>query len=208
MKAFAMMLAGALLPVCACSTSKPISENEVFVGQIAYLATSSEAATGFHYVPQPDEALRGVLPRTADVPPAKSLISACGQNSGGQFALVRLYYYWLNSGVAVVSFSPWTIAGTELPIARGNVVEVQLRPGLSNSRCAVITKVRTASLSAGNCEYRLDKKSALEATLGGFSPNGGPGAASLYCPFMEAEGWKAAHMGPSGDGTVWSKTPL
>jgi hypothetical protein len=206
MKPLRILLAIGLLAMSACA-SKPIAENEVFIGQVSYMATADEATNGFHYVAQPDEALQHVLPRSGDVPPAKSLIAACGQNPDAKFVLVRLYYYWLNSGVAVASFTPWTMVSAELPVARGNIVEVDMRSGRSSSRCAVITKVRAASLSEGSCEYRLDKEGALISALSVFSPNGGPGSASLYCPSLETEGWKTVHLGPGNGGLVWSKSP-
>jgi hypothetical protein len=204
-------LAG-LLSITACVGAATAPPTELFVGQIAYVATSAEARQGFYYVPEADEAVFGVVPRTDKVPPANPLIAACDydQNRTGQFALVRLYYYWLDASKEIVSFSRWTIVDDNLALQRGNVVEVEVRSKPGGARCAVVKKVRAARLEEVECEYRDNKRNAALAALSKFSPAGGPGAASLYCPFLTSEGWKAEPTGPYAGGFggfAWSKIP-
>ena len=93
---------------------------------------------------------------------------------------------------------------------RGNLVEVNVRFKSAKSICAVVTKVRAVGLDEVECEYHDNKRSTVVSALAKFSPAGGPGAASLYCPFFVTEGWKKSPIGPYGGGGfggfAWSKT--
>ena len=184
----------------------------VVLGQVAYAAQGDEAEHGFHFVPEAEDALAGIVSKAVDVEPANKLLAACGKEDKSQmsFALVRFYYFWNNEASGVIrDFSGWTMVDAGLSIAKGNIVEVQLRPGPSNSRCAGISRVRTEKMTTGDCEYRQNKKGAFEKGLALIDPYGGPGSASLYCPFLKTEGWQAKPFGPFAavDGIVWSRPP-
>jgi hypothetical protein len=207
MKGLRLTLIVGLLSACATAPRSP-DPGEVFLGQVSYIATPDEASHGFRYVGRPDEALDGVLPRWESVPPANSLMASCGyeQSTETKFLLVRFYYYWTDSkGRDLRSFSRWTMVEAGLPVETGNMVEVEVRPGLAKSRCAVTKKIRAVSLKAGECAYLENKKGAFASAMAAVSPYGG--SASFYCPFIETEGWKSRPLGPFGGigGFVWSK---
>jgi hypothetical protein len=200
------------LAISACATPQPPPAGQRFLGQISYVATPEQANHGFFYSAKADEAIYGVVPESAQVPPATKLIAACGhdQNSDTRYALVRFYYYWFDASRSIQNFSRWTMVESSLSVERGDIVEVELRQGSSNSRCAVVNKIRATSLDEAECEYRDNRTSATFKALSIFSPAGGPGSASCYCPFIEAEGWKATSLGPASGsmgGIAWSKGP-
>jgi hypothetical protein len=202
-----------LLLVSGCASEPPPPPEELLVGQVQYVATAHEAKRGFYYTAKYNETIYGVIPASSNVPAATALMKDCGYdgNPETRFALVRFYYFWLDASRSIHSFAPWTMIAAGVPVERGNIVEVDVRSGASKSRCAVVTKVRAADLDAAECEYRDNKINWISKELNRFSPAGGPGAASVYCPFLEAEGWRQKPIGPfagsSDGGYAWAKTP-
>src|SRR5262245_56856350 len=142
-----------LLGMGACATPPPIPDRATFLGQISYVAGPDEAAQGFHFVAQPDEALNGVLPQSRDVPPAKRLIAGCGaeHDADAKFVLVRFYYYQVSRSGRIDDYSRWAMVEGGLPVERGNLVEVEQWPGQAKSRCVVAKKVLAVTLAAAGC---------------------------------------------------------
>lgn len=202
-----------MLLCSSCASEPPPPPEELYVGQIQYVATADEAKRGFYYFAKSTETIYGVIPISRDVPPAKTLMNDCGYdgNPETRFALVRLYYYWFDASHSIASYAPWTMVAPGVAVERGNIVEIDLHSSTPKSRCARVTKVRAADLASAECEYHDNKVNAINRELNKFSPAGGPGAASMYCPFLEAEGWKQKPVGPFGGsccgGYAWSKTP-
>jgi hypothetical protein len=123
---------------------------------------------------------------------------------------VRFYYYWFEASRGIANFSRWAMVDSNVSVERGNIVQVELRPGPSNSRCAVVNKVRAISLDEAECEYRDNKRGGVFSALAHLDSGGGPGSASFYCPFVKAEGWRATPLGPAAGsmgGIAWSKAP-
>jgi hypothetical protein len=195
-----------LLGMGGCATPPPIPDRATFLGQISYIARPDEVAQGFHFIAQPDEALNGVLPHSRDVPPAKHLIEACGaeHSADANFVLVRFYYYQVGRSGRLDDYSHWAVLEDGLLVERGNLVELEQRPGQGKSRCLVTSKILSATLAAAGCEYHRDQQGALFSALEMVS---GQASASLYCPFLEAEGWKSAQVGLFG-GLAWWKPTL
>jgi len=193
------------LGISACATAPPIPDAATFLGQIAYVARPEEVAQGFHFVAQPDEALNGVLPHSRDVPPATHLIEACGaeHSADAKFVLVRFYYYQVGRSGGLDDYSHWAVIEDGLPVERGNLVELEQRPGQAKSRCLVTSKILAVTVAAAGCEYHLDQQGALVSALDMLS---GQASASLYCPFLEADGWKSAPVGLFGGLAWWKST--
>ena len=205
MKLTQLLSAVGLLALGACATKPAIPDRAILLGQVAYVAQSGEATTGFRYVAQTDDALNGVLPSSRNVPPAQELITSCSaeHDDDARFALVRFYYYEVGRSAPLHDISLWTMVGAGLPVARGNLVEVDLHRGSSKSECRVINRVRAANIGAAGCQYHGDEEGALFSVMDMVS---GQASASLYCPFYEEEGWKATAIGVMG-GLAWWKAP-
>ena len=201
-----------VLLVSSCASEPPPPPEELYVGQVQYVATADEAKHGFYYTAKSTETIYGVIPASHDVPPATKLMTSCGYdgNADSKFALVRLYYFWLDASKSIHSFAPWTMIATGVAVKRGNIVEVDVHTR-GKARCGIVTRVRAPDLDAAECEYHDNKLNFLSRQLNRFTPAGGPGAASMYCPFLEAEGWKQKPIGPfagsSDGGYAWAKTP-
>jgi hypothetical protein len=202
------VVAAIALLLSACASSPPPAPIEFYIGQVIYVATAEEASHGFHYTASADEALHGFVPDSLDVPPATGLINSCAYDGSPdtRFAVVRFYYYWLNAPVRIVTLNRWSMVDKGLSVQRGNIVELTVHSTSASSRCAVVAKLRAANLGEAHCEYRVNQKGWVENALAAFSTAGGPGAASLYCPFLETEGWNRVPDGGYG-GFLWSKTP-
>src|SRR5262249_16044769 len=160
------------------------------------VATADEAKRGFYFTAKSNETIYGVVPASSDVPPATKLMTSCDydNNADSKFALVRLYYFWLDASKSIHAFAPWTMIAPGVAVERGKIVEVHMQTG-GSARCASVTRVRAPDLDAAECEYHDNKLNALSRQLNKFSPAGGPGAASMYCPFLQAEGWKQKPIG-------------
>lgn len=203
----------AMLLFCSCASGPPLPPEELLVGQIQYVATADEARRGFFWAARSTETIYGVIPRSRDVPAAKSLMNDCAYdgNPDTRFALVRFYYFWFDASRSIASFAPWVMIAPGVTVARGNIVEVDAHAASPKSWCGVVTKVRAEDLASAECEYHDNKLNWINKELNRFSPAGGPGAASMYCPFLEAEGWKQQAVGPFGGsccgGYAWSKIP-
>ena len=202
-----------LLLISACASEPPPPPEEIYVGQVQYVATAQEAKHGFYYSARGTETIYGVVPRSHEVKPATELMKSCGSDASadGSFVLVRFYYFWFDASKSIASFAPWAMVAPGLKLDRGNLVEVEVRTASAKSRCAVVTKVRSPDLDGAECEYHDNKVDSVSRMLNRLSPAGGPGAASLYCPFLQEEGWKQKPLGPFGGsccgGYVWSKAP-
>jgi hypothetical protein len=198
-----LMTVAGLLSLGACATSEPIPDRVTFLAQVSYVAKPDEAAQGLHFVAQPDEALNGVVPHSQDVPSADRLIGACGDehNADAKVVLVRLYYYEVGRSGRLDDYLRWAMVEGGLPVERGNLVELEQRPGAAKSRCVVTSKIRATTIDAAGCEYHRNQEGALAASLDAIS---GQASVSLYCPFFEAEGWKSSPVGVIG-GLVWWK---
>jgi hypothetical protein len=113
----------------------------------------------------------------------------------------RTQFFWHNatSGIVRQYVRASTVAkGVQLSV--GNIVEVEQRGELTR-----VIRVKYGSLAEGRCEYRRADRSTVGSALDAINPVGGPGAASLYCPYLEEEGW-----GPLRHvrGIEWFKPPL
>src|SRR5262245_35185579 len=149
MKLAQVLLAVGLSGAGACTSPQPIPDTATFLGQISYVAPLDEAARGFHFVAQSDDALNDVLPQSTDVPPAKRLIAACAgeHNVDVKLVFIRFYYYQVGRSGQLYDFSHWAMVEGGLPVERGNLVEVEQRLGQGKSRCLVTTNIRAATLS-------------------------------------------------------------
>jgi len=201
-----------LLVTVAClgdaSAARHSTTMQTFLAEIAYIPTADEVASGFHYTPNENAGLLGESERSADVAP-KTPAKPCGAETPEptQVVLARVYYYWIDRSPGVVSLMPLTVVSPNITVARGNLVELTLGFGPGKSVCAVVTSVRAESLAAGGCEFRVNKRGAVAGAIVALD-HGGPGAASLFCPFFETEGWKLVQIGPlpkEYGGVAWSK---
>lgn len=191
-----------LLALGACTTTPSIPARAVLLAQVSYVAQGDEAVKGFQHVAQPDEALNGVVPQPKHQPPAKRSIESCSgaHDADAKFALVRFYYFQVGRSGMLFDFSEWTLVEAGVPVERGNLVEVELRP---NSRCMVTRKIRATNLAAAGCEFHRDEQSALFSVLDMAS---GQASASLYCPFFKTEQWTSTAIGVVG-GLAWWEPP-
>ena len=177
-----------------------------FIGQIQYVATAAQARHGFYYTAKRNERIYGVMPDSMEVPPATELMKSCAYdgNPGARFALVRYYYHWTDAGQSIKSYARWALVQEGLSPERGALVEVSVRA----SECAVVTTIRAQDPEELDCEYRDNKRSAVAQGIASFMYTGGPGTASLYCPFLEQEGWQKTPLGGSSNrllgGFAWS----
>lgn len=199
-KKFFLNALGALF-LGGCATILPMPEHTLVLGEVGYIASR-------------DEVLKGLKLGSDDVPPPKAFVHECSPDDNavvdGNFVLVRYYYYWQNVPSGIVhQGARWAVVPGGLTIELGNVVEVELSAGKTNPRfrCSTISRIRFEDLKAGHCEYRQDPDTPFDTTLTAVNPGGQAGAAALYCPHVEAEGWEQFFMGVNG-GSAWRKKPL
>jgi hypothetical protein len=161
-----------------CLATKPIPVGTMLLGQVTYVGNGSEAARiNPRWIPE------GVLdghpasPSRRESGTTKELMASCslGDDTASRFALVRLYYQH------DIDHSEWAIVDASSLVEPGNIVEVELRQGSANSRCAAIKTIRAGSISAGACVYAVVSKRAF---------NYYAASLSLRCLDIESEGWK------------------
>ena len=198
-RTFLLIALGAVF-LGGCATTLNMPEHTLVLGEVAYIAGQ-------------DEILKGLKLGPDEVPPPMTFVNQCGPDANavadGSFVLVRYYYYWQDVPPRIVDQGArWTVVPPGLAIKLGNLVEVELSPGKRNRtfRCATISRIRFESLKGGQCDYRLDPHTTFDTTLTAANPVGGAGAAALYCPHVEAEGWEPFSMGVNG-GSAWRKRP-
>lgn len=189
-----------LFVLYGCATTQ-LPERTILLGEVAH-------------IPQRDEVLNGFRVGPDNIPPPKDLMAGCGYDEKGagdrKLVLVRYFYYWHNVASGIVRNGvKWTAAANDLALAQGNIVEVEFLPGRAgpDSRCATIKQIRSLDLTTAQCEFRKNQRNALGAFLDLTNFLGGPGSASLYCPFLEAEGWQKMLIGPY-DAIAWAKQPV
>jgi hypothetical protein len=196
---FLLVALGALF-LGGCATVLPMPEHTLVVGEVGHIASRDEIFKGLKLGPD-------------NVPPPKTFVNQCGPEENaivdGSLVLVRYYYYWQNVPPGIVhQGARWTVVPDGLAVDLGNVVEVELLAGKTNPkfRCATISRIRFENLEEGQCEYRQDPYTTFDTTLTTVDPVGRAGAAALYCPHVEAEGWERFSMGVNG-GSAWRKRP-
>jgi hypothetical protein len=205
-KTFLLAALGALFLGGCATVSRPrrsvlpMPEHTLVLGEVGYIASQ-------------DEVLKGLKLGSDDVPPPNAFVQQCNPDDNavedGVFVLVRYYYYWQNVPSGIVhQGARWAVVPSGLTVEPGNVVEVELSAGKTNPkfRCSTISRIRFEDLEAGQCEYRQDPHTTFDTTLTAVEPAGRPGAAALYCPHVEAEGWEQFFMGANG-GSAWRKKP-
>jgi hypothetical protein len=189
-----------------------IPPGTMVLAEVAHVAQGDEATQGFKRTAGPDEGLNGTRLKADKATPAKHAMAACGVSaanaSGHSFVLLRLYYYWNNQSAGVVhDFVAWAVVGPDVQVADGNIVKVELLAGPSDSRCATVRAVVSASLKGSDCEYRKNEMGTVDRMLGAVNPLGGPGSASVYCPLVDKEGWKKLSITAFPGAAVWSSQP-
>jgi hypothetical protein len=204
------MLVAGMLAACTIIPAEP-SAQTMLLGQVSYIAGYDEAIGGkLRYVSDPELVLKGASTGEEHVPPAKGLMSACNLNEATdkRFARVRLFYLFPRpkSRPTWREVAIWTMIDTEAPIDKGNIVEVELRAGPGDSRCAAVEKIWAKNLAANFSVY-------LYATAQPHQEE----VAYFYSRALEADGWQqmaGPHSwlygaGPVGyyDGYFWYKPP-
>jgi hypothetical protein len=169
-----------------CATHTPIPDGTRTLWEVAYVPTRKEIVTGDIQLARDN---RGREPIKAAGLHADLLKRGIKDEDivDGSVVLGRTQYYWHNviSGVVRQYLRPSTVRkGLELDV--GNVIEVEIVGGY-----ATAVRVRYKTLADGKCEYRRKDRSAVSSVFNAINPIGGPGAASLYCPAIEAQGWFA-----------------
>ena len=202
-------LASIVIAVSPIAGATGIPPGTVVLVEIAHVARGDEAVRGFHRTPGAEEGLDGAPLKADKATSAKNAMTACGIRpedvAEHPFVLLRLYYFWHDETSRVVhDFVAWATVGTGVQVADGNIVEVELLAGPGDSRCATIRTVVSTSLKGGECAYRKNDMGALGNALGAVNPLGGPGSASVYCPFVDKEGWKKLSITAFPGASVWS----
>ena len=178
-------LLGVLLVATSGCAGTPPPDRTRFIGEVAH-------------VPTRDEILSGNIPLTVDnrgrEPLKMSWLRKSLLDEGmkdeelvyGRVALTRHQYYWHNTGSGIVRqyFRSVTVP-KGLTVEVGNVIEIETLKGTGRAKT-----VRYKSRADGNCEYRRSDNSAFKEIMGVVTMVGPSGAASLYCPDLEKEGWK------------------
>lgn len=190
---------GLALAGCA-SAPPPLPEHTLFLGEVARIASRADLLDGFRLGPD------------TVVSPVSSL-RRCGFGDDDlqdrRFAVVRFHYYWHNVAAGVVHSAVRFVAIPPGVVVRsGNLVEVDVTtaPGDPQAQCAAIHRVRGETLQSAGCVYRRNERSGLGAAMGGLSPLGGPGSASIDCDGIEGTGWELVPFGPY-DARVWRRLP-
>lgn len=196
----------AVSPIAGATGMPP---GTVVLVEIAHVARGDEAVRGFSRTPGAEEGLYGASLKADKATSAKNAMAACGVRPDDvvehPFVLLRLFYYWHDQTSGVVhDFVAWAAVGTGVQVADGNIVKVELLAGPGDSRCATIRTVVSTSLKGGECEYRKNEMGTLGKALGAVNPLGGPGSASVYCPFVDKEGWKKLSITSFPGAAVWS----
>lgn len=178
MKTVLSMIALGFL-AAGCIATKPIPVGTTLLGQMSYVGKAADAAKlDPHWMPEGGLDGDPVNPIRLLSGTPKELMASCnlGDDTPLEFALVRLYFE------SNRDHSEWAIVDTSSPVERGNIVEVELRQGSANSRCAAIKTIRANSLGAGACVYASVSKRTF-----GYDPYF---YRSLRCLGFESEGWK------------------
>lgn len=172
---------------CAATPPAVLPPGTLTIGEVMHVLTSDLVAAGAIAPGVPQAQLRQALEvRGLSDDDVRS----------GRVLVVRTMFYWNNTISAIKHdvLAPER-APKGLDVRPGNVVEMRLEPHGSP-----ITRVRAASLAEGGCFYAdVGVGPAVEA-LGALSGVGPRGAASLYCPGLEREGWVRPR-------TFWHKPP-
>jgi len=176
-----------------------VPDRTLFVGEVAHVLSR-------------DEIMTGNLPVTVDnrgKEPLKlgwlkqSLIDQGMKEEDlvqGRIALSRHQYYWHNTGSGIVrQFFRTVTVPKGLTVEVGNIVEIETLKGYGSVR-----NVRYKTKADGNCIYRRSDNSSFKEIMGVLTMVGPNGAASLYCPDLEKEGWTPQRY---RYGIDWQKAP-
>jgi len=165
--------------------AEPVPVGVKFLGQVAYVDVAANAAKlDGPWTPQPDDALDGQVPTIVFSATTRELVTSCGlgADATSRLALVRIFYdatgaNWSGDHL----HSEWTLVDIAAPVEKGNVVEVEMRQGSSeSSRCVAVSTVRAKTMDAGGCIYARVEKRADGVFF----------YRSLYCSGLAQEGWK------------------
>jgi hypothetical protein len=187
MRHFSFLLVWLAVLSGGCATHVPIPDGTRTVWEVAYVPTRQEIVTGDIQLTRDNQGREpikwpwlhaGLLKQGMK---DEEIVDA-------SVVIGRTQYYWHNviAGIVRQYLRPSTVPkGLELNV--GNVIEVEIAGGGYPRAVRVLYK----SLADGKCEYRRKDRGAVSNALNAINPIGGPGAASLYCPAIEAQGWFA-----------------
>lgn len=179
-----------------CATSVLVADGTIMLREVIHVLTRQEIVSGDIQATKDN---RGHEPiKLPDL--YETLLKSGIKDSDiedGSIILARTQFYWHNvaSGIVRQAYLLSTVE-KELVVEVGNIVEVERRGELST-----VTRVKYKTLAEGSCDYRTRDKSVVSSFLSAINPIGGPGAASLYCPYLAEEGWTPINHGYGIDWT-------
>lgn len=183
-----------------CATSIPIPDRTLQLREVAHVLSRNEIVSGEVRTTRDN---RGREP--INWPNLHEVLLKSGMQDedmiDGSVVIGRTQFYWHNVASGIVRQHVRASRVTKgLQVSVGNIVEVE-----KTGEVTTVVRVKYKNLAEGKCEYKTRDRGAVSNTLSAINPVGGPGAASLYCPYLEQEGW-----GPSQNvmGVEWFKPPL
>jgi hypothetical protein len=182
-----------------CATSVLVADGAIMLREVIHVLTRQEIVTGDIQATKDN---RGREPiKLPDL--YATLITSGIKDSDivdGSIILGRTQFYWHNVASGIVR-QAYLLSTLEkgLVVEAGNIVEVERRGELST-----VTRVKYKNLTEGDCDYRTKDKTVVSSFLNAINPIGGPGAASLYCPYLAEEGWTPINY---GYGIDWTRQP-
>jgi hypothetical protein len=179
-----------------CATSVLVSEGTIMLREVTHVLTRQEIVTGDIEATKDN---RGREP--IKLPDLHERLLKSGIKDSdivdGSIVLGRTQFYWHNVASGIVrQGSLLSTVEKGLVVEVGNIVEVERRGDLST-----VTRVKYKNLMEGGCDYRTKDKTVVSSFLNAINPIGGPGAASLYCPYLAEEGWTPIDHGYGVDWT-------
>ena len=188
MRAWCIVVVGALTVACATPTGVELPEGTLVLGEVRQVLTRALVDAGEVGPGEKRENLASSLNRQG---------YSDDQIDAGRVVMVRDQIYW-NNTVSGIKHSTlkFTLLAQAMTVEPGNVVEVTLggKPAL------VISRVRARSLAEGGCYYGEVPVGTTVEALGALSLVGPRGSATLYCAGIEQEGWQRPR-------TYWHKLP-
>lgn len=188
-------ISACLLP--ACATQTPIPDGTVLIGEVAHVLSRAEIVSGKIGMSRDNRGREPIHWPTLH----ETLLKNGEQDSDlvdGSVIVRRTQYYWHNVTSGIVR--QWVRASPVakgLKVSTGNVVELEVRGSY-----ATVVRVKYRNLAEGGCEYVTRERHSVGKALDAINPIGGAGAASLYCPYLEKEGWVP---NPQFMGIEWTK---
>lgn len=199
MRAMNLVMMAICLLVNACASApatKRMPEGTQIFAEVAHVVERSDLIEGFN---QGND-------RSG---PADDLMLACGLDAEtvplDQVFLLRNYYYVSNRVTQNIHSSlEWVTKKEDLYVSSGTIAIVELMAGRDGRLCPTITEVIATDDVTAGCKYDENELDSISKGFACINPIGPPGTASLYCPYLEKEGWEQTIVGPFG-GFVWTK---